>query len=274
MLSHGHVSQTCHPLSNITVLGGAVSNTVLNWPKRHPQADRPLIDWDLILVMEPLTIAGALAGAILNKVLPELLLTVLLVVLLSFTAYTTLTKAISLYKKESQALRTESELTKLAREQAKFNEETAEGIPLRGDGEDEEAPEETYDDIERLKCIQKMHENERQPPKENIRVLLVMFVVVLIANVLKGGGAFHSPLGITCGSFSFWLANLLILGYILTVAGQARVILMGKNKAKLDCGYPYQENDIRWDSRATIIYPILCGSAGFFAGMFGIGKFE
>jgi hypothetical protein len=46
------------PLSNVTVFGGAVANVILNSGKRHPIADRPLIDWDLILVMEPLTIAG------------------------------------------------------------------------------------------------------------------------------------------------------------------------------------------------------------------------
>ena len=43
------------PLSNITVFGGAVANTILNMSKRHPLADRPLVDWDLILVMEPLS---------------------------------------------------------------------------------------------------------------------------------------------------------------------------------------------------------------------------
>ncbi len=36
--------------------------------RRHPSADRPLVDWDLILIMEPLTIGGALAGSFLNKV--------------------------------------------------------------------------------------------------------------------------------------------------------------------------------------------------------------
>lgn len=56
------------PLSNVTVFGGAIANFILNMPKRHPSVDRPCVDWDLILVMEPVTIAGALAGAIVNKV--------------------------------------------------------------------------------------------------------------------------------------------------------------------------------------------------------------
>ena len=58
-------------LSNFTIFGSALTNTTLNFPKRHPLADRPLVDWDLILVMEPLTAAGAIIGAYMSKVLPD-----------------------------------------------------------------------------------------------------------------------------------------------------------------------------------------------------------
>lgn len=47
------------PLCNSTVFGSSITNVFLNVSKRHPEADRPLIDWDLVLLMEPLTIAGA-----------------------------------------------------------------------------------------------------------------------------------------------------------------------------------------------------------------------
>lgn len=57
------------PLSNITIFGGAITNSILNMKKRHPIADRPLVDWDLILVMEPLTIGGALVGSFIQKVM-------------------------------------------------------------------------------------------------------------------------------------------------------------------------------------------------------------
>lgn len=56
------------PLSNVTIFGGSIANTILNIRKRHPDADRPLVDWDLILIMEPLTMAGAIVGSYLNKV--------------------------------------------------------------------------------------------------------------------------------------------------------------------------------------------------------------
>ena len=49
------------PLSNFTILGSSITNMILNLPKRHPDAERPLVDWDLILVMEPVTMAGAVS---------------------------------------------------------------------------------------------------------------------------------------------------------------------------------------------------------------------
>ena len=61
------------------------------------------MDWDLILVMQPMTIAGALLGSFLNKLLPELLLTISLVLLLSFTTNATLKKGFQAYHKETAA---------------------------------------------------------------------------------------------------------------------------------------------------------------------------
>jgi hypothetical protein len=43
-------------LSNLTIVGSALVSLFFNLPRRHPRhADRPLIDWDIILVMEPST---------------------------------------------------------------------------------------------------------------------------------------------------------------------------------------------------------------------------
>jgi hypothetical protein len=82
-------------LSNVTVFGGAIANTLLNAPKRHPSPlanNRPLIDWNLMVMMEPLTMAGALIGADLNEFLPDVMLVIMLVLLLGFTTIRTLKK--------------------------------------------------------------------------------------------------------------------------------------------------------------------------------------
>ena len=45
-----------------------MANFIANSSRRHPTLPRPLIDWDLIMVMEPTTMLGALLGGYLNKV--------------------------------------------------------------------------------------------------------------------------------------------------------------------------------------------------------------
>ena len=288
------------PLSNVTVFGGAIANVLLNMPKRHPNADRPLVDWDLILVMEPLTIAGALLGAFLNKLLPELLLTILLVLLLSSTAYDTLKRAIKMYKKETLALKKqgrnadgnkESELTHVATEELVQEMEEAtkklmNDVDVQETGEvaksidngttdpTNEPTNITPQDREKAKLqaeLDELLEQERVTPKINLQILIIMFVVVLTINMLKGGGAFRSPLGIVCGSTGFWLANLLMIVWILMVSIFVRQYLLKKYEAKKRTNYQYVEGDIQWDERASIVYPGVCMFAGFFAGMFGVG---
>merc|ERR1712013_740827 len=39
------------PLSNCTILGSSISNLILNVNKRHDYADRPRIDWDIMLMI-------------------------------------------------------------------------------------------------------------------------------------------------------------------------------------------------------------------------------
>jgi uncharacterized membrane protein YfcA len=265
---------------------------ILNTQKRHPLADRPLVDWDLILVMEPLTIAGALMGAFLNKILPELFLTVMLVLLLSFTAYTTLTKAVKMYKVESRKLREqgfkpdgtkESELTKMefqdsTESSSQAGDELLKNIELQegespGSGDEEETPE--WKVNQKLKEeLDQILEEERTVPRLNITILVVMFVVVLTVNVLKGGGAFSSPLGIKCGSTGFWMSNLFMLCWIVGVGAFVRDYLIKRYETKKRVGYKYIEGDIQWSPRATIVYPVICCAAGFFAGMFGVGAYD
>lgn len=88
------------PLANVTIFGGSIANCILNLPKRHPVADRPLIDFDLVMVMEPLTIAGAVVGAVINKLAPEWLITFCLVVTLAYTSRTTWLKGFKQYAKD------------------------------------------------------------------------------------------------------------------------------------------------------------------------------
>ena len=104
ILVYGFHPKHAIALSNFTILGSSITNMVMNVVKSHPTANRPLVDWDLILVMEPLTMIGAVVGAIVGKILPDWILTLSLVTLLAHTTYTTLEKAKSQYEKETKQL--------------------------------------------------------------------------------------------------------------------------------------------------------------------------
>lgn len=246
------------------------------------------VDWDLILVMEPLTIAGALLGAFLNKILPELFLTIMLVLLLSFTAYTTLKQAVKMFKAETRKLREqgfkpdgtkESELTKIEiQDSTETTNQSTDELLKNMELQEGESPGEGVPVTAQWKINQKLKqeldqilEDERVVPPHNITILIVMFVVVIAVNILKGGGAFPSPLGIKCGSSGFWFSTAFILGWIVAVSAYVRDYLVKKWEAKRRVGYKYLEGDIQWTPSATVKYPIICMTAGFFAGMFGVG---
>lgn len=90
------------PLSAITVMGGALASTLVNIRRRHPIADRPIIDWDIMLVMQPLILMGALIGTLLHRVLSEQILVVMLVLFLTIAARAMLTKARKMYVAETK----------------------------------------------------------------------------------------------------------------------------------------------------------------------------
>lgn len=228
------------PLSNFTILGSSMMNMVINTYKRHPEVDRPLVDWDLIMVMEPLTMAGAIVGALIGKVLPDWILVTLLVLLLAQTSYTTLDKAISQYKKETieMSKQAKSELIRAVDREVELTE-MHESVSLLSDQNHDETDDgaeffrsspskdrertvnsssssnsssEIGDNHSELGLqsvsssaaanqLSEILEGERNTSGEKVLTITALVVVVVALNMLKGGGkSFPSPLGITCGT--------------------------------------------------------------------------
>lgn len=112
-------------------------------------------------------------------------------------------------------------------------------------------------------------EIEKNTPTDKVTILSVMVAVVVGLNLLKGGEV--SPLGIRCGSPSYWILTGIILVWICTISLWMRKLLIEKWKLKQRINYKYIDGDIEWNEKNTILYPSLCFFAGFFAGMFGVG---
>ncbi|KAI8469187.1 MAG: sulfite exporter TauE/SafE-domain-containing protein [Monoraphidium minutum] len=83
-------------LSNLAILGSAAANVVINARRPHPRAPgRPLIDWSLILIMEPLTVLGAL-------LLPSVVTVTLLTLLLTLLTLQLFRRGLRTYRAESK----------------------------------------------------------------------------------------------------------------------------------------------------------------------------
>lgn len=70
-------------MSQSLMCGGVLAGTLLNLCQRHPFADRPLVDLDLVILLAPAQMAAVSFGMVLNRCLPAWLLVVALVAVLS-----------------------------------------------------------------------------------------------------------------------------------------------------------------------------------------------
>lgn len=146
-------------------------------------------------------------------------------------------------------------------------------IQLDEDDDEEADNDDTSDssDFGNPLSIDRIMEEERHPKQRNVVLIVSMFCIVLLINILKGGGGFQSPLGIECGSVHFWLAQGFLLVWILFISWLGRRFLLKDAAKKAEAGYVYLDEDLKWDRKSTVIYPLISTLAGFCAGMFGIG---
>ena len=291
------------PLGSVTVLGGSLAALMLNLKRRHPLADRPIIDWDLILVMEPLVLVGTLFGSILHRVVTGKILSVLLVLLLSIVAHTTLVKARRMFNAEKRYIEhlKKSQLDYLTRVQS-FRTAAAWGAgleaaeskasylpaePTRTLSMDSQtiatatqapiSPRMNIHEKQRILILNPdfvtlrsdLMEQEKVTPRSKILLLLSKFSVLMFLNIMLGGGAFKSPWGIQCGGFAYWIVHIIMVAFLFSSAWAAQTYLTNRHELKEIIRFDYVHGDIKWDQRRSVVYPLFFMLAGLLAGMFG-----
>ncbi|RLN06740.1 hypothetical protein BBO99_00001068 [Phytophthora kernoviae] len=241
-------AKTAIPLSSITILGGAIGNLSLNLRRTRENSTEPLIDWDVILVMQPLLLLGATCGTFLNTIMPTWLLCILLVMVLSVTGTRTLQKAINARQKE--------------RWQCGVTPESSALLGIESSS------------IDTMKA-DIMSKPEIEPrvdvPWRKLGALVGLFVVILTMNVLRGGKGFDSPVGID--SSSAWYHVLVALPYVFLICmSYFSLQNLGVTYQKQQStGYEVKPHEIEWTSASIRYFPMLSLAAGTVSGMFGIG---
>jgi hypothetical protein len=216
---------------------------------------------------------------------PDWILVISLVLVLAYTTQTTLEKGISQYKKESKEFENlkKSVLTKAIEEDAEKGEReslidrsednsTKLGSAAPADQAKEPVKPPSNVPPDASPELLALLEEERRTPWDKVNMVTLMVVVVMVLNLLKGGGhSFPSPLGFACGSSGYWFLTAMVFAWVLGWSFYMRHLLIDKWIIKKRVGYRYLKGDVEWNHTNTIIYPCICFFAGFAAGLFGVG---
>src|SRR5690554_5596295 len=91
----GLTPQEAVPMSQATIMGGSIANLINYYPQMHPKIrGKPLIDYEVVMMLTPMLLVGTTIGVILNTMFPGWLIIVLLALTLIYGCYRTTKKAI------------------------------------------------------------------------------------------------------------------------------------------------------------------------------------
>ena len=229
------------PLSKLTIFGNAVCQLALNWSKSHPmRPDRPLIDYDTTLMLEPPTLLGTVIGVLLNRMTPKWLIALLLLLFLVVTTWRTSSKAFSMYGRESAALAAVAALTPRATAQHYASEEaTAKETKKKGRGK------------------------RPQVPWDVARQLAFVWCLVLAASLGRRRAG--------CGTAAYWMVLLALTAAIAVQTRRTGQSFLQRHTARVAARYEYCEGEVIWDDGSIVRLPVGCVVAGVMAGMLGVG---
>ena len=258
------------PLSSVTLFGGACAHYLLNVFRKHPSVlFRPLIDYDVALMLTPTVIMGSIFGVLFNKLLPTWMICISLSFLCIFITWRTYLKwrlltvsenimqweknAVLAYKRSSSIPLILYENTPMAIARRKKMQE-------KGD-EDERNSYGTFYPHSNLKTQMELHDTVRS--EEGVMpVLKVTYLLFIHGGVLAmvvGRGILEwNPYNVVCGSWTYII--LLLLGPMIWLFFHflcIRQLLISEYRTKLRLEYPFVEGSVRWNAINTLKYPLV-----------------
>ena len=221
--------------SNPVIFGGSLAVTIFNFKRKHPDFDRPLINYNVAAIIEPISWLGTIVGVIMNGVSPEWFLYLAQVLLFAYTAYTTFVKGVAEYRKIKKAK--EAAAGAASVETAKMGESLKDNAMtevLNPDNQNEGLK--VDEDKEVSEMSTNPDEGAAEPKKKAfspvvVVVLFVMWGVFVVLPFLRGGNNSSSIVGIEFCSWVYWLVTfgpfpiyILISGIMIKIAKKYPVI--------------------------------------------------
>lgn len=221
--------------------------------------NRPLIDYDLVLVSEPMIKIGTSLGVMLNIVFPNWLTLILLIIVLVISGFQTTKKGLDLVKAARRATYGVSDV------------EAPETIPsevspiLQKPVIGEASP------LQRSPLQQIYWWERMRVPLHKWLVIVFTWCILVIATLLRGSKAHPSLIGIQhCGMW-WWLILVIANLILLMVAYGYAFYLRWYNYYKTKNNYVYHDGDIRYTTKMALFLPIPFLIVGLVSAMIGNG---
>eukprot|EP00359_Climacostomum_virens_P005314 CAMPEP_0204904664 /NCGR_PEP_ID=MMETSP1397-20131031/4988_1 /ASSEMBLY_ACC=CAM_ASM_000891 /TAXON_ID=49980 /ORGANISM="Climacostomum Climacostomum virens, Strain Stock W-24" /LENGTH=489 /DNA_ID=CAMNT_0052073473 /DNA_START=29 /DNA_END=1498 /DNA_ORIENTATION=+ len=287
------------PLAQIVIFAASITTIGFRVLERNPRVNRPMMHWDLLILLQSPIICGTLFGVLINFSFPEWLILILLELLLLFGTYTTAKKTIENRRKElaeRQKASTETEAggaTEMAalKEEPKIVEPT--DRPPRSDdsdnpdssnsssssSENHDADQAVPDEVEVKEAKPVMTPGLAQIEKEytakvpwkHATVIFFTHAFMVIAILIRGGMGAKSIAGIAQCSEGFfaWIPLFIIICALIGVANS--IYVYRRYQWHVAEGYPFLPDDIRWTPKKMVQFMVLAIFAGVASGALGAG---
>eukprot|EP00741_Cyanophora_paradoxa_P005293 tig00000870_g5132.t1 len=285
------------------IVGGMLSQLVLNGRSRHPKRNRPLIEYSVAFGLLPLIIGGTIPGVFLNQLFQDWLILLILATVLTWVIKKSAVKARQVYQKEKKE---RAAAKKVAKElEAKGGEAfsgvavaqgakvapaaapaesgaaaaAAKGEPRGADGgaispekglvaidvEDRE------DEGWRRRALDAILAAEARTPFARWAVFTVWFAATMFVIYIPGKGSVKTFANLRRCSSEYWGTVFAPAPLVLAAAALVYWDLWRTAKAKAAAGYEYKEGDVKWSAGLIAKMAPFCFVLGIFVGILGIG---
>ncbi len=255
--------------------GLSIAMIIMIAPRRHPDVDRPLIDYKSMLLLEPIVLLGTVPGKILNKVFPTLLLYILLLLLLIVICIRTWQKYFRFARQQKEKEEAEKAAAKsdkpLSAEQQKRVLDSKKSLYLdtmSGPTAINDVAVVTDSQLQRRKTLAEqvtdlIDEEKKQPWKTIGALILCWSIILTIASIIR--------FGLTCGTAEYIATNVVYVPALVIFTVLAAVMLNKEYLKKVEIGYKFADGDLLFTKRNTMVWPSLFFISGLLASLLGIG---
>jgi len=237
------------PLSSATITGGAIVGYALycfRWHPLFPSVQRPLIDYETVLIILPSLLTGTMIGTIFDKILPLWFIMSMLFMLLGVSTYRTMQKGLQTLESESA-------------EKEEFEKDEALMAPAEDDScgacAEDADPEDEEEKITGTRF-----------PVNTLVLIGVFWLFVFCVALLKGGGDKAPSIlsFVECNNGPYWILQVFcwVVMAVLFIFVRDQVLHHGEGGL---------DGDIVWTPMNSLTLPMLCLPCGIFAGLLGVG---